>query len=88
MKFQCIRYVLGWDFHLAPGRIFYTIVNFAAIAFAAVSSSVLVTKMTMPVHSTQINSIKAIIDDGFSLVVDQFAFEKMSQQTWVNTSHQ
>lgn len=67
-----------------PGRIFYIFVNLSAIIFVASFSSMLMTKLTTTVLSTQIDSIKNIIDKDFSLVADQFAFEKMSQQKWVN----
>ena len=55
-----------------------------SIAFVCTLSSVLIELFITSILNPQVQSVQEIIDGNFKLVVDRFAFHKISQQTEVN----
>lgn len=68
-----------------PLRIFFAFGILAGMIFATMVSSILMTIATKPIQRPQIQTIQEILIQNFSLAGDQFAFDKMIQQTEVNT---
>lgn len=60
-------------------RIFLIFGLFAGLLFVTVITSAIMTLVTTPILKHQIDSVGEIINGGFYLAGDQFAFERLSQ---------
>lgn len=66
-----------------PVRIFFAFGILAGMIFATLTSSILMTIATKPIHRPQIQTVQEILMQNFTLAGDQFALDKLMQQNKV-----
>lgn len=66
-----------------PVRIFFAFGILAGMIFATLTSSILMTIATKPIHRPQIQTVQEILMQNFTLAGDQFALDKLMQQNEV-----